>query len=95
MKSELHTNLPERCFRSSMLQNSCALQHNELHEMEDEKEIQAGERLSNGRNANLHFIQVCFERECGGGGEEGHPKIIVRTTFAKPVQLITLSHILF
>lgn len=71
MKSKLHTNLPDSCFSSSLLQNSFTLQHNGLHEMEDDKEIQAGERLSNGRNANLH--QVCFEREW----VEGHPKIIV------------------
>lgn len=53
--------------RSTLLQNSCALQHNGSHEMEDDKETQAGERLSNGWSANLHVSQVCFERKVGAG----------------------------
>ena len=43
MKSEPHTNLRVGSFGGSSL-SSCALQHNELHEMEDDKERQAGER---------------------------------------------------
>lgn len=89
MKSELHTNLRDSSSGSSLVWNSCALQHNECVGWKMTKR-QAGERLSNGWKANVS--QVCFETQWGSGMLSD--MINVWSTSARSLLLITLSHIL-